>query len=123
MHPSMFDFKQFRDEWVTIKVEIYKTIIEDPYENTVTTSIKMNPVYFKAYVREVSPERLTWQLFGLKEKGAKELVTDKKNLTLLQEASKLYIGDDEFKVYSSAPGKRVQITTKGNYIVAILERI
>lgn len=118
----MFDFKDFRDEWKTIEVFIYKEADESPYEKNKIVSTYLNSFYIKAIIREVSAEQLTWQLFGLKNRGAKELLTDVKNKQALEHASLIKIDGVEYQVFKEANSKRVQIQTKGNYIVAILEK-
>ena len=120
--PTPLSFNHSRDELKKIKVVINKERIKDPFEKTKTTSVVFNPVYIKGIVREIDASRLTWELYGLKEKGAIELICDKKHKSLLKKASNLYYNGEEYLVYKTASGKRSAITSKGNYLIVILER-
>jgi hypothetical protein len=120
---SPSDFKQFREEQLTAKVTIYKEKVSDPYEKSLVTDEELNPIYIKGLVREVSASRLVWQLFGLKEKGAVEFVTDKFNNSILERASVIEIKGVTYKVYREAVSKRATITRKNNVVVAVLERL
>jgi len=120
--PSPLDYNHSRDEMVKLKVVVEKETVDDPYEKTKTTSITFNPKYIEGIVREVKASTLVWEMVGLKEKGAIELICDKKHKSLLERASNLYYKDEQYLVYKGANGKRSSITIKGKYLVVILER-
>ena len=120
--PLVLKLNHSRDELKKIKIVMKQETVDDPYEKNLTTTIKFNPLYIKGMIREISPSRITWELYGLKDMGAVELVCDKKYLTILQKATNLYIGKEEYLIYKTANGKHSSITQKNDYLVAILER-
>lgn len=121
--PNPLGLNNLRDEYKTIKVIIKKEIIDDPYEQNKVASTLFNPKYIKGITREIDASRITWELYGLKDKGALELVCDKKHKSLLEKCSNLYIDSVQYLVYKTANGKHSSITSKGKYLVIILERV
>lgn len=120
--PSFLDLNHLRDELVTLKVVVKKETVDDPYEKNKIVSIAFNPKYIKGIVREIDGSRLVWELYGLKEKGAIELICDKKYKSLLKKASTLEYKDESYVIYKSSRSKKSKITQKDNYLVIVLER-
>jgi len=83
----------------------------DPREKNYTY-YNLNPVVIKAYVTELTPEKLAWKQIGLQEGGAKEVICDYKYAEWFRKANKIVIDDDEYSCYRRGVGNNATITKR-----------
>lgn len=114
-------FEVFRNEGKLATLYAYASqhILEDPYEKNLATSTYLNPLPVKALIRQVSAESLHWKYFGNIPVGSIEVITEKKNLTLLKTADKIKYRDNYFKCYKD-DSKGFTIIERDDYIIVIL---
>ena len=91
----------------------------DPYENNLTFS-NLNPKTIKGYVRQISSEALVYKQYGLKEQGAKEILTDAKYKEWFENCSKIEIDGKEYQVYREGAGTRCMITERPFQIIKVV---
>lgn len=83
----------------------------------------LNPHVFKAYVYQISPEKLVWKEYGLQEMGAVELLCDAKYYDWFKSCNKLVIDDVDYSVFKVGADNRVLIQKRaGDLIRVVLER-
>jgi len=95
----------------------------DPEEKNYTYT-NMNPLVIKAYLTQISPEKLVWKQYGLQEMGAVELLCEAKYKNWFKICNKIVIDDNEYAVFKVGNGNRVLIQERaGDMIRVILERL
>lgn len=115
-------FTYFRNEGLLKNIQVYaaKETTVDPYEKN-ETQVFMNPITIKALVRQVSYEALHWKYYGEIPVGSIELVTEKKNKTLLRTAEKIIYNEDQFKCWKD-DSKGFAILEREDYIIVVLAK-
>lgn len=115
-------FNYFRNEGLLKNIQVYaaKETLVDPYEKN-ETQVFMNPLTIKALVRQVSFESLHWKYYGQIPVGSIELITEKKNKTLLRTAEKIIYNKNEFKCYKE-DSKDFAILERDDYIIVVLAK-
>ena len=115
---DIFNLLKGEGKLETLHVYQSREVVDDPYEKTSTKTF-LNPLPIKALVRSVSVEALKWAYYGNIPIGSKEIICEKKYLTLLKTADKIKIGEDYFKTYHDDQ-KGFAITERSDYIVVVL---
>lgn len=115
-------FNCFRNEGLLKTVYLYAATetITDPYEKN-ESKVYANPLPIQALVRQVSFESLHWKYYGQIPVGSIELITEKKNKTLLRTAEKIIYNGDEFKCWKEEE-KGFAILEREDYIIVVLAK-
>jgi len=115
-------FNYFRNEGLLKNIAVYaaKETILDPYEKN-ESKVYSNPLTIKALVRQVSYESLHWKYYGQLPVGSIELITEKKNKTLLRTAEKIIYDGVEFKCWKDE-AKGFAILEREDYIIVVLAK-
>jgi len=80
-----------------------------------------NPRTIKAMIRDKSANSLIINKLGLTALGAKSIVVQKMNVSLLERAEKIIIDEEEYTPYNEAIGNKFQVTDDGfGYKVVVL---
>lgn len=106
------------------KVNIYFGVREvgddfDP-ESQNFTYTNLNPKCIKAWIYQISAEKLVWKQYGLDQTGAIELLCDSKYKKWFQTCNKIEINNEEYSVFKSAVGNRVLIYDRPNRMVRVV---
>jgi len=105
----------------TIYVYPRYTTIDDPYEKTKSESFLEATPIKDAIVTEIGFGGLKWKYFGQMTVGSKQIICDKKYLTLLKVAGKIEIDNETYGIYVDAD-KAFQIISRQDYLLVLLER-
>lgn len=103
-------YREFKE-----KVEVYlkggkiKSSYYDKYTGTGYTIGNQNPIIIKAIIRDVKPEELIARNLGMMVIGAKKIVIKERDISLIKDASRIVINDEEYYVYDDAVGNKLQI--------------
>ena len=93
----------------------------DPFEKS-KELVYDNSITIKGIVRHVSAEAITWKYYGNIKIGSIEVITEKKNLSLIRTADKIKYNDEYFVCYKDS-SKGFAILERNDYIVVILNRV
>ena len=88
----------FRDFAINIKIFVAIENVEDPYEHN-TTFEYLNPIPIKALVNDLSFSKAQWSLPGIASSKVKEIIFEKKHLSLLLKSSKIEIELEDYEGY------------------------
>ena len=117
-------YREFKE-----KVEVYlkgsktKSVYYDKYTQAGYTITTQNSIFIKAIIRDVKPEELVARSIGLASMGAKKIVIKERDVSLIKDASKILINDEEYYVYDDAVGNKLQIAdNKMGYFTVLLFR-
>jgi hypothetical protein len=115
-------YREFKD-----KVEVYlegsktKGSYFDKYTNTGYVKTRQNPIFIKAIIRDVKAEELITKSIGLTAYGAKKIVIRENDVSLIKNASRILINDEDYYVYNDAVGNKLQIADdKFGYFTILL---
>jgi len=115
-------YTEFKD-----KIEVYlkgskiKGQYFDKYTETGYVITQQNPVFIKAIVRDVKAEELITKNIGLTSFGAKKIVIKERDVSLIKDASKIVINEEDYYVYNDAVGNKLQIADdKLGYFTVLL---
>jgi len=121
-HFAKYIYTEFKDT-----VEVYlkgsktKGSSYDKYTNTGYTTTEQNPVFIKAIIRDVKAEELITKNIGLTSYGAKKIVIKERDVSLIKDASRIVIDDEDYYVYNDAVGNKLQIADdKMGYFTILL---
>jgi len=106
----------------TILVYPRYTTVDDPYEKTKKENFLEAVPIKDAIVTEIGFGGLKWKYYGQMTVGSKQILCEKKYLTLLKVAGKIEIDGENYGVYCDAD-KTMQILIRQDYLVVLLERI
>jgi len=107
-------YREFKDT-----VEVYlkgsktKSSNYDKYTNTGYTIGTQNPIFIKAIIRDAKPEELITKSIGLIAVGAKKITIRENDVSLIKNASRILINEEDYYVYSDAVGNNLQIIDDG----------
>jgi len=96
----------------------------DKYTNTGYVTTQQNPIFIKAIIRDVKAEELITKNIGLTSYGAKKIVIKEKDVSLIKDASKIIINEEDYYVYNDAVGNKLQIANDkfGYYTVLLFKK-
>jgi len=95
----------------------------DPAYSVRQEKTLQNPITIKAMIRDKSSSSLIINKLGLTALGAKAVVVQEMNISLLKLAEKIIIKEEEYTPYHEAVGNKFQVTEDGfGYSVVILFR-
>ncbi len=115
---NIFDILKREGKLETLLAYPSQEIEIDPTEHTKDKKY-MNPLPIEALVRQISPEALHWKYFGALPVNSIEVITEKKNLTLIKTADKIKRGENWYSCYKD-DSKGFTILERGDYIIAAL---
>jgi hypothetical protein len=112
-------------------VEIYlkgskiKSINFDKYTNTGFITAQQNPLFIKAIIRDVKAEELITKHIGLVASGAKKIVIKENDISLIKNASRIVINEEDYYVYDDAVGNKLQIADDkmGYYTILLFKKV
>jgi len=118
-------YKEFKDT-----VEVYlkgsktKSANYDKYTNTGYINTQQNPIFIKAIIRDVKAEELITKNIGLTSYGAKKIVIKERDISLIKDASRIVIDEEDYYVYNDAVGNKLQIADDkfGYYTVLLFKK-
>lgn len=118
-------YTEFKDT-----VEVYlkgsktKSASYDKYTNTGYTTTQQNPIFIKAIIRDVKAEELITKNIGLTSYGAKKIVIKERDISLIKDASRIVIDEEDYYVYNDAVGNKLQIADDkfGYYTVLLFKK-
>jgi len=93
----------------------------DPYEHTKDESFLEATPIKNAIVTEIGFGGLKWKYFGEMTVGSKQMLCEKRYLTLLKVAGKIEIDNESYGIYVDAD-KNFQIISRQDYLLVLLER-
>ena len=115
-------YKEFK-ETVTVYLKGSKTksASYDKFTDTGYTLTQQNPIFIKAIIRDLKAEELITKNLGLVAYGAKKIVIKERDVTLIKNASRIVIKDEDYYVYDDAVGNKLQIADdKLGYFTVVL---
>ena len=91
----------------------------DEFEQNLTTT-NLNPKTIRGYIHEVTPQQLTYKMYGLSNIGAQEIICDEKYLPWFKSANKIEINSIEYRILSvgNAEGSKAGFFTKRAFKMA-----
>jgi hypothetical protein len=120
------DIKKFiKEEGVKVLIYFAVKSTGDDYdpEDRNYTYTNLNPKCIKAWVSQISPEKLVWKQYGLVEQGALELITDSKYTEWFKKCNRIVINEVDYSVYKVGADSRVLVQVRpGNLIRVVLEK-
>lgn len=81
----------------------------DPFRNTGKTKTVRNPIFIKAIVSEITPEKLIIKEMGLTLTGAKSIVIKSSDVGFIKFSEKIVIKGQDYYKYSDAVGNKLLI--------------
>lgn len=103
----------FRTESQKIAVFLHASKIKgtnyDPFRNTGETTVNRNPIFIKAIVRDVSPEKLILKEIGLALSGAKELIIKTSDTGAIKASERIQINGEDYYIFHQALGNKFLI--------------
>jgi hypothetical protein len=84
----------------------------DPFRNTGETTVKRNPIFIKAIVRDITPEKLILKEMGLSIAGSKELLIKTSDVGVIKASEKIEIAGQNYYKYHDAIGQKLLIFTR-----------
>jgi len=112
----------YRLEGETIFIYPGKERQSDKFDETKTITM-LSPIPVKALVKDFSPKALVWKDYGVKEIGAKQVMVEPQNKSLIENCVKLIIRDEEYTVFKDAASSKLQIWKQHDFILFISEKI
>jgi len=113
-------------ETVTIYLKGSKTKSAnyDKFTDTGYTLTSQNPIFIKAIIRDVKAEELITKSIGLTSFGAKKIVIKERDVSLIKNASRIVIKDEDYYVYDDAVGNKLQIADDkfGYYTILVFKK-
>lgn len=111
-------------------VEVYlkgsktKSANFDKYTNTGYVTTQQNPIFIKAIIRDIKAEELITKNIGLVAVGAKKIVIKERDVSLIKDASRIVIDEEDYYVYDDAVGNKLQIADDkfGYYTVLLFKK-
>jgi len=118
-------YQEFKDT-----VEVYlkgsktKSANYDKYTDTGYTLTQQNSIFIKAIIRDVKAEELITKNIGLTAFGAKKIVIKERDVSLIKNASRIVINEEDYYVYDDAVGNKLQIADDkfGYYTVLLFKK-
>lgn len=103
----------FRTESQKISIYLHSSKVKgenyDPFRNTGETTVKRNPIYIKAIVRSVTPEKLISKEMGLAISGAIELIIKSSDVGAIKASEKIVVNGTEYYKWHDAIGQKFLI--------------
>ena len=118
---NLFDILKSQGELKHAYVYPAITHETDPVEHT-TEDTLLDPVIVQGILKDISFGGLKYKYFGELNAGSKQLLCDKKYLSLLKICRKIIIDSEEYAVYQDAD-KNFQILSREDYLVVIIQRV
>lgn len=116
--------KQFNNLDLLTSIVLYftKPSLGDNYNKNVNNLEKDDfiAITIKGYVRELSPESLKWQEYGLERSGMKEIICDNKYKKYFQECNSILIKEQKYQTYSKGVGKNALIQEQGDVLIRVI---
>ena len=103
-------FKEFNQ-----KIAVYLHTVKtkngnfDPFRNTGYKLTKSNPIFVKAVVRDVYPDKSILKELGVVITGAKEVIINKKDLNVFKLARRIVIDDIDYTLYNKSLGNKITL--------------
>jgi len=101
------DFGSYVDVFLTSGKT--KGINYNPKYATGKSKTNQNPVTINAYVRDKSSNSLIINKLGLVAVGAKEIIVTENDSSYFLNAERVQIDEEDYEVYNSATGNKVQM--------------
>jgi len=118
-------YQEFK-ETVTVYLKGSKTKSSsyDKFTDTGYTLTQQNPIFIKAIIRDVKAEELITKSIGLTSFGAKKIVIKERDVSLIKNASRIVIKDEDYYVYDDAVGNKLQIANDkfGYYTILVFKK-
>ena len=124
-HFAKYIYREFKDTIaIYLKGGKTKSASYDKYTNTGYTTTQQNPLFIKAIIRDVKAEELITKNIGLVAFGAKKIVIKKNDISLIRNASRIVIDEEDYYVYDDAVGNKLQIADDklGYYTVLLFKK-
>ena len=122
-------FKKMKNDVVTIIIKTTKgsktkSANYDKFTDTGYTVTSQNPIFIKAIIRDVKAEELITKSIGLTSFGAKKIVIKERDISLIKNASRIVINEEDYYVYDDAVGNKLQIADDklGYYTVLLFKK-
>lgn len=109
---------------VYLKGSKTKSANYDKFTDTGYTLTQQNPIFIKAIIRDVKAEELITKSIGLTSFGAKKIVIKERDVSLIKNASRIVIKDEDYYVYDDAVGNKLQIADDkfGYYTILVFKK-
>lgn len=109
---------------VYLKGSKTKSANYDKFTDTGYTLTQQNPIFIKAIIRDVKAEELITKNIGLTSFGAKKIVIKERDVSLIKNASRIVIKDEDYYVYDDAVGNKLQIADDkfGYYTILVFKK-
>lgn len=106
----------FRTESQKISIFLHSSKVKgtnfDPFRETGETTVSRNPIFIKAIVRQVTPEKLIAKEMGLTLSGAMELIIKSSDVGAIKASEKILINNEEYYKFHDAIGSKLLIFTR-----------
>lgn len=103
----------YRTESQKVAVFLRSSLVKgenyDPFRDTGYTTIKRNPIWIKAIVRSITPEKLISKEMGLVISGAKELIIKTSDVGALKASENIQIDGQNYYKFHDAVGNKFLI--------------
>ena len=114
----------FRTESQKIAVFLHATKVKgtnfDPFRNTGETKVNRNPIYIKAIIRDITPEKLILKELGLALSGAKELIIKTSDVGAIKASERIEINGQNYYKFSDAIGNKFLIYNRPYNLTRII---